>query len=372
MAQSSYQKITLTDDIILSWPTSFGGGTVVTDIIDVEPDDDDYTITMPNATLVSNGYTVKFNNISEYDFTLLAYDGLTEIAEVTAGEVVNIYIYDASTSNGLWRVVPDGGGTNGVVSFTAESSDESIDITGGVITPPGGVIDFQLPTSISNIIELDIEGFPVITDTDPLTWTTRELIGGDNITISDGDGVSDSPVINLSANISGVTTLSVGNIDMNGSTIEANISDGDIILNTTGTGVIDLNGVFIDASANVQTNNLTVTGTFDNPTTPKVLFTFTDTIAGDSHVIVIQNKSGISGITGGAGTYTATFSTPLSSTNYGVFFGIASTGDEIPLITHAYWTVRELSSVTFIVTDASGELVSAVPEGMSVMIMLAD
>ncbi len=70
-----------------------------------------------------------------------------------------------------------------------------------------------------------------------------------------------------------------------------------------------------------------------------------------------------------AGTYKLTFTKAMSSLNYGVFITLGSTGGDLPFISNAYVIVKELTYVTIIVTDASGELVLSAPYGVSVMVM---
>ena len=74
MSQNSYQLLNLTANIVLSWPSSFGSGSVVCDINDVNTNAGGRTITMPNATLVPNGTSAIFNNISGNSYTILAND----------------------------------------------------------------------------------------------------------------------------------------------------------------------------------------------------------------------------------------------------------------------------------------------------------
>lgn len=370
MAQYSYQLINLTANIVLTWPFSFAGGPVVEDKNDVTTTANGFTITLPNATLVTNGQTIWFNNISSYSFSILANDGITVLDLVSSGSVIELYLYDSSTSNGLWRIVPSGGGTNSITAFVAESTNSSIIITGGAVTPPGGVIDFQLPTSINNLNKVATTGFPVITGTAPLTWKAVDLIAGENITITNPDGSSGGPVINLATTITGINSIGVGNLTISGDVITNNVTNGNIQLSTNGTGQAQINGVMIDINSNLTgINNLTVNGFFNNPFTPKAFCVFTDTLVGNSNLIVIQNQANITSITGSGGTYTLTFTTPMPSINYGVIITIGSTGGSLPFISNGYFIVRTTTYVTIIITDASGELVLSAPNGVTVTIM---
>jgi hypothetical protein len=373
MAQSSYQLINLTSDIVLTWPFSFAGPPTVADINDVSPNQDGWTIAMPDATLAPVGQNVVFNNISAFSFQIIANDLTTVIATINAGEVVTLYLYDNTTSpalNGLWRVIPYGSGTNAIVSLIAESTDSSITITNGAITPPGGTINFQLPTSIFNLNEVSTTAFPVITGTDPLTWQTVDLVAGENINITNPNGIAGDPVINLATVVTGLSAMTAGNLTISGEVIVSDVTNGNIQLSTSGTGQVQINGVNIDPSGNLTgINNLTVNGFFNNPFMPQAWCVFTDIIVGLSNLIVIQKQANVASVTGSAGTYTITFTTPMSSVNYGVHISLGSTGGALPFISNAYWIVRETTSVTIIVTDASGELVLSVPHGVTVTIL---
>jgi hypothetical protein len=373
MAQSSYQLINLTSDIVLTWPFSFAGPPTVADINDVSPNQDGWTIAMPDATLAPVGQNVVFNNISAFSFQIIANDLTTVIATIDAGEVVTLYLYDNTTSpalNGLWRVIPYGSGTNAIVSLIAESTDSSITITNGAITPPGGTINFQLPTSIFNLNEVSTTAFPVITGTDPLTWQTVDLVAGENINITNPNGIAGDPVINLATVVTGLSAMTAGNLTISGEVIVSDVTNGNIQLSTSGTGQVQINGVNIDPSGNLTgINNLTVNGFFNNPFMPQAWCVFTDIIVGLSNLIVIQKQANVASVTGSAGTYTITFTTPMSSVNYGVHISLGSTGGALPFISNAYWIVRETTSVTIIVTDASGELVLSVPHGVTVTIL---
>ena len=72
--QVSYQLITLTNDIVLSWPSSFVGGPIAAGFNDVDPDQAGRKITLPDATLAATGTDVIFNNISIYTFNILKND----------------------------------------------------------------------------------------------------------------------------------------------------------------------------------------------------------------------------------------------------------------------------------------------------------
>lgn len=371
MPQSSYQLIDLTANIVLTWPFSFAGGPVVADINDITTPSGAFAITLPNATLATAGQNFIFNNISAFSFEVLANDGITVLRTLGAGEVIEMYLIDSSTSNGTWRIVPYGSGTNAIVALQAESSDSSIVITNGDVTPPGGIIDFQLPTSLTNLnTSITSVGFPVITGLSPLTWTTVDFVGDSNIKIVSPGGQTGDPTFSLASTIGPISSLQVGNMTLSGEVITNDVVNGNVQISTNGTGQTQLNGVGIDINGNLTgINNMTVSGFFNNPFTPKAYCTFSDTIVGSSNTIIIQDSANVVSITGSAGTYTITFNTALGSINYGVLITLGTTGGSLPFISNGYYLTRQTTSVTIVVTDASGELVLSAPNGVTVVVM---
>lgn len=64
-----------------------------------------------------------------------------------------------------------------------------------------------------------------------------------------------------------------------------------------------------------------------------------------------------------------TFTRPMGNLNYRVFIGCANNNSTPPLAPRiGYDIVRQLNSVTIVLTDSSGEMLSDIPEGVSVMI----
>lgn len=374
-ADVSWQQINLTANVVLYWPNSYGTGLVAASRNDVMPSGNGFTISLPDATLASNGQDFLFNNISTYSFRIMANDGTTVITTINAGVIVYLYLVNSTTANGQWRITPFGGGTNNIVSFTAASSDNSIIITNGTLNPPGGEINFSLPPSLSFLNTVNTKGFLIITDVAPLTWTTAEtLLAGHNITIDNPDGMAGLPVINVSPSIEELTALEVGSFYFTNRGCQAT-DDGDLTF-LTNTGVLGLNGVTFDISGNVTIpTNLTVNGVFNNVLMPKAFVSFTDTITGSNNIITptntiaIQDHAYVSTVTGSEGTYVIVFTEALANAGYAVFIGFGSAGGEIPPTYNGVWTVRKPESVTIAITDASGELVTSAPYGVSVTVM---
>ena len=363
MAQQTYQQISLVEDLTLTWPSGFNGSPVVNDINNVNVLHEDLKLILPDATLVSTGQILFFNNISEIGepFTLMHNDGITPIIEIVEGDYYQIYLNDNSTKNGKWNLITPLGGFNGIIGLTAQSPDNSVIITGSPATPPIAALTFKLPTSLTKLNAVNTTDFLVVTQTTPsLDFKTVELLGGENITITGGNGLGSDPVIDLNTTITGINSITVGDMTLSGNVIANNTDNGNIQISTNGTGSIQLNGITISSSGALSglTNFIGLTA----------FCIFTDTLVGMSNQIVVQQKANVTSVTGSAGTYIINFTTPMPNINYGVSITIGSTGGALPFISNGYFIVRELTYVTIIVTDASGELVLSAPHGVSVMI----
>ncbi len=362
MAQASYQLIDLITDIELTWPFTFAGAIVVLDINDIDASQNGWTIAMPDATLGVIGQNFIFNNVSGFTFEIVANDLVTLIATVNSGDVIQIYLIDTSTANGTWRAIPSGGGTNYITQITAHSTDSTITISNGVVTPPTGVINFQLPVSLFNLLNLATPNFLIVNSNNPLTFSTVSLVAGTNIAVSDGSGLSGNVILDLPGTINDVNLVGTESIELTNASLIVNTdTNGNLQLSTNGTGKVQINGVSIDVNGNITGIN--------NFVAAKAYCVFTDTLVGIDNIIVIGNQTNVSSVTGSGGVYTINFITPMLTTDYGVLITIGSTGGVLPFVSNGYFIVRTLTSVTIEITDASGSLVLSAPYGVTVTIM---
>jgi hypothetical protein len=98
----SYLALALTSNIALEWPLeATTGNNIVARIIDITPTGI-YTITMPDATQVSVGQTVLFNNLGPNVVTVNNAVG-NAILSMNAGEQWQAYLIDNTTVGGVWR-----------------------------------------------------------------------------------------------------------------------------------------------------------------------------------------------------------------------------------------------------------------------------
>lgn len=348
-----------------------------------------WTITLPDATLATSGQNVQFNNIGLFPFQILANDGITNIANVASGDIYYLYLNDNSTSNGSWNPVRLTNGSSSINSVATQSSDSSIVISGSPLSPPGGTIDFKLPTSVSNLNTLStVGGFLVATGSNPLTWATRNLLGIDNIIVNDGDGIATNPRFALSTSLTGLISADIGALQVSGNII-TNKVDGAVKLKSTGTEKVYINDIVqVDTSGNITgANNLTlngtlsVTGGFSTPTAPKAIFTFTDDTLGITSPTPLSKFNIFSierGTLGANKIYTITFINPIGSSTgdpgYGVTFG---SGNDItalglpPYPNYTVYTVTRTSTyVNIIILDGSGSPIQPVPFSITGIIWL--
>jgi hypothetical protein len=101
-ADVSYLALALTADIALNWPVGAGeGDSVVARIIDITPTGP-FTVTLPDATAVSVGQTILFNNLGPDTITIDNAAG-NAILSIGAGEQWQAYLIDNTTIGGVWR-----------------------------------------------------------------------------------------------------------------------------------------------------------------------------------------------------------------------------------------------------------------------------
>lgn len=103
-SQTTYLALALTTDIELNWPIEqqIGGDNIVADIIDLSSSTPGLSVTMPDATQVTTGFTSLFNNVGSQTITVKDSSGGT-IISLVSGTAWQIYLTDNSTPAGLWR-----------------------------------------------------------------------------------------------------------------------------------------------------------------------------------------------------------------------------------------------------------------------------
>jgi len=359
----SYSKIILDSDIKLSWPYPRTEGDIVSDINDVSSSNDAYTITLPPANTVETGTSLLFNNIGSYDFTILNNAGSPIGTIIVPGEIRQIYLIDSASSAGVWRVIPFGGGTSGIITFSAESENNALNITNSTITPPSGNMKFAVSESLNNLNNLTTQvqnGFLVITGNTPLSFLTRKIGGSTNINVQSGDGKTNDVIINLADSLVGLSSINVGNLLISVNTITTASGNQDINLATVDDGVINLNSTQID-----NVGNMSVPGKIINPATAKAYCFFYDNNAASNN-IQIESSFNIASVSGAQGSYVITFATPFPDGNYAVLTAL-SRGTEVIAPFQVFFRSRSATEVIVFTTDTLGNLLPVL-DGVSVVV----
>ena len=364
------QELTLTTNVQLDYPYSSNvNNIIVTDMIDVSATVINLNVFLPNATLTSPGFSITFNNVGLNAFNVVLNDTITTLLTINAGQIITIYLYSNSNPNGLWRIIPFGGGVNGISNLDITSDDDSIVVSNGQITPHGGAVDISLPTIVSTIQALGnyIPGLVVINQANDLPWGVVSLNSGTNIVITSPDGATGDPIIDLNDNIS-VAQATIGNIIIANDLISNVDENGVLSITSNGSAsVINLNSAIIDVLGNLTVNNLLVEGSFNSPNVTKAWCRFTNT----SGLINLTSSFNVSSVTydNTNNQYTISFTNQMGNENYVVFITCSNNNSTPPLQTRiGYDVVRQQGSVVIVLSDASGEILEDIPEGVSVAI----
>ena len=369
--QGSCQELVLTTNTQLDYPYSANTSNLtVTDMIDVSATISNLKLFLPNSTLTGPGFSVTFNNVGTNSFDVVLNDGVTVLTTVGQGDVITVYLYSNSNANGNWRVISFGSGVNAISTLDIASSNSSIIVANGVITPPGGTIDVTLPPLISTIETFggSSVGLVIIDSSESPYWGVVSLNNDSNITITNPDGKTGAPSIGLNSSID-VVQITSGNIIITNNTItNTNVATTLTIVSNGASSKLTLNGMVVDISSNLTCNNLTLTGTFQSPSVPKAWCRFSNT----SNTINTQSTFNVSSVNFNIanGQYTINFTTPMENTDYTIFINCSNNNSTPPLQTRiGYDIIKNTNSVVIVLADGAGEMLSDIPEGVSVMIM---
>lgn len=103
-SEISYSALALTADVELSWPEETSASSnLATRIIDVTADVDGWVIQMPAANKTGTGNTVLFNNVGSKNFIVKKNGGATQIVQIEAGELWQVYVTANTTAAGSWQ-----------------------------------------------------------------------------------------------------------------------------------------------------------------------------------------------------------------------------------------------------------------------------
>ena len=114
----SYVSYTISDDLILEWPSNVNPVTnVAARIMEIEATTGGLLVIMPPANQVSVGQDALIRNIGSTSFDVVD-NSSGAIITVLGGNAEYIYVTDNSTVDGVWGIIAFGAGTSGSDSAT--------------------------------------------------------------------------------------------------------------------------------------------------------------------------------------------------------------------------------------------------------------
>lgn len=338
-------------------------------------------IILPNATLAQQiSQVALIYNSGTEAFDLQLFGGIDFIPNFEPGQFFEISLTDTSTPIGVWSSTLYGGGAVNISNFTIASDDPaSIIVENGVVTNNGQVVTIKQPVNLQGFANpapgnLVDPGFVVFDNSAPgnPVYKSVVLTTDSNVEITNPDGTAGNPIVGLNPVISGLTSLGVGDITLTTNTIAT--TGNDLVLSTGGvSGNVNTNGVLADVAGNLIVAGTTfANGGISSPPIPIAWIRFTDTTAGDTNVISVQdsfNATIVAAVTGDGGSYTITMPNPASDIKYGVQCSAGTSSiSTAPLFAQAIYGTATSSVFTLIVTDSGGTIVSEVPNSLVVTV----
>jgi hypothetical protein len=111
-SEVSYESLTLTANVQLSWPEETSASSnLAAKIIDIQTTTAALKILLPDAQKAGTGQTILFNNIGTQTIIIANYDG-TQVVSIATGTLWQVYLTNNSTSAGSWRSLQYGAATS--------------------------------------------------------------------------------------------------------------------------------------------------------------------------------------------------------------------------------------------------------------------
>lgn len=140
-SEISYSAITLTDDVVLSWPEETSTNqNLATKIIDVTPSTAGLSIFLPDAMKAGTGETILFNNRGASTFIVKNALGV-QVVSIASGTVWQVYLTNNTTQGGSWNILQYGATTS-----TANASA----LAGTGIVATGALLSQSVPITEFN------------------------------------------------------------------------------------------------------------------------------------------------------------------------------------------------------------------------------
>jgi len=227
-----------TASITLSWPTSNQSNpNGVFKWMDIKSTTSGKTITLPDATLTSVGQSFTFVNVGANSISILNNGGGSLVA-IASGSAVTFYLNSTTTANGSWGLIPAGGGSIGVISFTSVQPVAGLTVSQNATT--GNITQtFALANDLLALENLATFGYA--TRIGPDQWAVRSFVNGANINITNPQGLVGDTTIALSNSLTNLIGINVGTINLSTNVITTTTTNQDLVLNPNGTGAVNVN-----------------------------------------------------------------------------------------------------------------------------------
>lgn len=353
----SYTKIEFKGTVSFSWNYPYTGGAIIADVNDISgiPDPDNLEplqAMMPPADDAPLGTQVLFNNIGLNSINLVGFGSGQTIIVLSPKSTVNVYSTDTSSSEGKWGVIQASGGDLGIIELNVKSLDPAIIIDGGTVNA-GNIGNIAIDTkpilkSLGSVASVGV----LANTTASGSIAPIKLVGGSGVNISNADGKLGDISIALNNELSGITKLNVGNIELSSSSIT-----------TTDNSLLSLNKVTIDKDSNVTIPGKLIFNGVTFPTLIKAFVVFNNVLTTDKSIISISSQKNISQVGVSSGYYTITFLNSFSDIKYGVLISLGSSGTPPNIgIRHGYVISKQMDCVVIVIVDASGQILFDAPD----------
>lgn len=234
---NSQSIFTISSDLQLYWPSDSSNSTnPMNSFVFLNVNAGGLILTLPDATLSSNGSASTFVNFGPNAITIHDFLGNTVgILEDSATVTLELHSNAHQGGSGTWVTFSNPTGGAVITGLDATAPARGFTITGVPITGGSGDIVFTLANTLASLETIGTgatTGF--LTKLSDGTLALRSITTSDsNINVLNPTGVAGNVVLSLNANVTGLTSLTVGNLTISGNEINS-IGTDSLYLNTTG------------------------------------------------------------------------------------------------------------------------------------------
>lgn len=140
-SEISYSALSLTTDVVLSWPEETSTNqNLATRIMDISASGAGLSIYLPAANKTGTGNTILFNNTGAHTITVRKSDGV-QVVTVASGQLWQVYLTNNTTAAGTWQALQYG---------AAVSQANASSLAGTGIVAVGTLLSQSVPVTAFN------------------------------------------------------------------------------------------------------------------------------------------------------------------------------------------------------------------------------